>query len=114
MCKRCEVYGTFCNYDPQYSDLQPLDKWSGDILILQPSVCLESPPVFGSIGLEVSSPEQTFTPAPVAGDYEFSMSDFELLHQFESKTLPTMGTGKNEEHYRNAYKSLVHSVRFRI
>jgi hypothetical protein len=113
MCKRCEVYGTFCNYDPQYSDLQPLDKWSGGILILQPSVCLENLPVFGSINLEASSSEQTFTPASRAGEYQFSTRDFELLHEFQSKSLCAAGTGRNQELYRQAYKSLAQSVCFR-
>lgn len=113
MCKRCDVYGTFCNYDSQYSDLQPLEKWAGGILILQPSVCLKDSPVFGSINLEASSPEQTFTPAALIGQYQFSTRDFNLLHEFQTKTFYTFAAGKNQELYRQAYKSLAQSVSFR-
>ena len=109
MCNRCQVYGTFCNYDPQYSDLQPLEHGSGGILILQPSVSLENRLLFGSIDLD-GSQKQMFSPATFAGEYRFSTEDFELLHLFESRTLPTFGTGRNREVYQDAFKTLAQSV----
>ena len=109
MCKRCQVYGTFCNYDSQYSDLQPLEHGSGGILIFQPSVSLDDPLLFGSIDLN-GIHRQMFSPAAFAGEYKFSTRDFALLHQFESRTLLTFATGRNQEVYRNAFKTLAQSV----
>lgn len=78
MCKRCHVYGTFCNYDLQYSDLQPLEHGSGGILILQPSISLENMPIFGTLDPSPNLKEK-FSPALFTTDYQFSARDLELL-----------------------------------
>jgi hypothetical protein len=109
MCKRCHVYGTFCNYDSQYSDLQPLEHRSSDILVLQPSICLDNSPTSGTLD-PTANIKQMFSPALFTTDYQFSALDLELLHKFATKTLFTLGTGRNEDIYRAAFKSLAHSV----
>ena len=103
------MYGTFCNDDPQYSDLQPLEYRSGGIFILQRSMSFENIPIFGSIDVQASL-KQSFSPAFFAGDYHFPARDLELLHHFQTRTLLTLGTGKNQEVYREAFNTLVHSV----
>ena len=110
MCRRCQVYGTFCNYDPQYADLQPLEHRTGGNLVLQPSISLENAPILGMLD-PTTDLEQKFTPALFTTNYQFSTRDFELLQQFETKTLFTLGTGRNEGIYRAAFKRLARSVR---
>lgn len=109
MCKKCQVYGTFCNYDPQYSDLQPLAHGPSDIHILQPSLCLETPITLGITGGKSGS-QQQLSPGFFNGRYEFSERDLELLHHFETNTIFTLGTGRNQEVYRNAFAKLTYSV----
>jgi hypothetical protein len=109
MCQKCQAYGTFCNYNPQYSDLQPLVYGCSNVNILQPSLCSKTTAVLAIIDGSRTSPKE-FYPAPLVRDYHFSVQDLELLHKFQTKTISALGTGMNEELYRNAFAKLTLSV----
>jgi hypothetical protein len=109
MCKRCKAYGTFCNYDARYSDLQPLAQRASEVQVLQTPLCSENQTILAIINGRTSLQPAGSTQL-VHGGYQSSVQDLELLHKFNTRTILTLGTGKGLHVYRNAYAKLAYSV----
>jgi hypothetical protein len=109
MCKRCTAYGTFCNYDPRHSDLQPLAHGKSDVQTLQTPLCSENQAALGIIN-GTTSLQPTGSTHPSHGGFHFSVQDLELLHKFHTRTILTLGTPKSRHIYQNAYAKLAYSV----
>lgn len=109
MCKNCGAYGTFCNYDSRYSDLQPLIHGAGDVQVLQMPLCSENKTILAIIDSTSSLPQLGSSDLR-GGDYRFSVQDLRLLHRFSTRTVLTLGQGKSRSVYQNAYAKLGYSV----
>ena len=109
MCKRCETYGTFCNYDSRYFDLQPLAHRSSHVQILRDPLNSTTQTTLNLIN--TTSLQLADSTHLAHGAYQFSIQDLELVHKFHTRTTFTLGTGKNLQIYQNAYAKLVCSVR---
>ncbi|MCJ1435841.1 hypothetical protein MMC27_005217 [Xylographa pallens] len=111
MCKRCDAYGTFCNYDSRYSSLQPLSHSLSEIQTLQIPLCSENQTILGVINTSTRAPSsdsaQTF-----ADGYQFCAKDLELLYKFRKRTLLTLGSAAYSSVYQNAYANLAFSHPF--
>jgi len=110
MCKNCKVYGTFCNYDIRYSDLQPLDYGASDVQVLRTPLCSEKQTFLSIVN---GGPSPGSPGSPFDGGYQFSLQDMETLHKFHTRTILTLGTLKagHLALYQNAYTKLACSVR---
>ncbi|MCJ1380841.1 hypothetical protein MMC17_003950 [Xylographa soralifera] len=111
MCKRCNVYGTFCNYDSKYSSLQPLSHRVCKIQTLQIPLCSEHQTILGVINSS-TSPTSSDSTQVFHGGYQFCAKDLELLYKFRTRTLLTLGSAEYSSIYQNAFAKLAFSHPF--
>ncbi len=109
VCKRCTMYGTFCNYEPQYSELQPLAHGALDFQSLRTPLCSENQTILAVIN-GPKSPQLNGSTRLINGGDRFSGQYLELLHKFHTRTILTLGTAQFKPIYQNAYAKLVYSV----
>jgi hypothetical protein len=109
MCKRCETYGTSCNYDAGHVAFQPLARRDRYFHTLQPPPCSEKRLILGTINC--TSNLQGTNSSQIHGGDEFSFEDLELAQKFHMRTILTLGIAQGNRVYQDAYTKLVYCVR---
>lgn len=110
MCKRCEAYGTSCNYDAKESAFQSVTRGHGYFHTLKPPPSSEKRLILNIIN-GAPNLKQVCSPQLHHGSEQFSMQHLELLNNFHTRTILTVGIGKSNPVYRDAYVKLTYSVR---
>jgi hypothetical protein len=109
MCKRCEAYGTSCNYSSGES-FQSMARGHGYFCTLQHPPCSENHLILNIIN-STSDLQRTGSTQIRHGAGQFSMRDLELLNKFHRRTMTTLAKAHSNRVYQNAYMKLAYSVR---
>lgn len=109
MCRRCEKYGTFCDYDTRYSKMQPWAPGTLEFRSIRPSACSEHQTILSIInqspGFQLERPAHLI-------HRDLCVQDLETLHKFNERTILTLVKFENINLYRNVYAKLIPSHPF--
>ena len=115
-CRRCELYGTLCDYDSLTSELQSAPHGVSSVNLLQRPVLSHSKMVLGIINsvTELSSSDSTSVSKQSIDDqYVFCAHDLDVLYRFHTRTILSLGPGSILEANQYVYSRLTYSVRER-
>ncbi|KAL3426646.1 C6 finger domain-containing protein [Phlyctema vagabunda] len=110
-CERCKIYGTFCNYDSRYSELQPI---SCDTSFLP---VLEKQPYSGTQSVLMvlngrSDLQQSGSAVHPVGNYTYTPRDIEQIDKLYSRTIFTLPAHQNFKKFQKAYNTLTYAHPF--
>lgn len=111
-CKRCDVYGTLCDYDSPSTELQSAAHGVRNITILRPVLShrqivlqiinsVKEPQPRGSSSRSLQSSHD---------QYDFSSQDLDVMYRFHTRTILSLGPTNMQQANQFIYSKLTYSV----